>query len=334
MQIIRKFANGRWYECRKAENGFWYIHWSENRRSLRATTRQKEISAAQAYLDEWLSLAAAEAAFEARPTIGDLWAAKYAGAPERVMNAWKHLQPVFGHLRPSEVTDAKERAYGAARGVALSTLRLELSLIRSVWNHAIKRRMIRLEDTPVLNALPEPSPPRERHLSADEVARVLSAAEPCSRVWAFAWVASETAARRTAVQELRWSQVDFAVGVICFLPEGQRQTRKRRATVPISARLLPVLLRLKAQSRDQFVIGAGGRINEALRLVAAKAGVAGVTPHVFRHTAATQMAKENVSIWIIAQILGNTVEQVEKVYAKWQPQAHQNAVNLIGKDAA
>jgi integrase len=48
-----------------------------------------------------------------------------------------------------------------------------------------------------------------------------------------------------------------------------------------------------------------------------------------RHTAATIMARNGVSLWVIAQILGNTLEQVEKNYAKWQPGRHLDAVNLI-----
>ena len=334
MQTIRKFAFGHWYECKPAENGVWYIHWTDGRRSKRQTTRQKNVSGAQAFFDQWLTLLRSEAVFNAVPTIEDLWLAKYGPATSRVTAAWKHLQPVFGHLRPAEVTPELEISYAASRGIAQSTLRLELSLLRSVWNHAVKARLLNLEDTPVLPPLPEPSAPRERVLTDDEITRLFAAAEPGSRVWRFMWLACETAARRTAIQDLTWDQVDFRVGVLDYLVPGTRQSRKRRASVPISSRLRPVLENLHATATSRLVIGPGARINEPLRLVAQRAGVAGVTPHVFRHTAATRMAQDSVALWIIAKILGNTVEQVENVYAKWQPQAHQSAVDSIGKRRA
>lgn len=335
MQTIRKHARGRWYECRPAANGFWYIHWSEGRRSCRASTRKKTLAEAQAFFDEWLTMEATEAEFNAVPTVAELWTAKYGGdMPDRVEAAWRHLEPVFGHLRPAQVTDRLERQYGKDRGVAPSTLRLELSLLRSVWNHAVKKRTLSINDTPALGPLPEQSPPRDRWLSAEETARVLAAAPEMSRVWRFIWIASETAARRTAIQDLRWSQVDFEVGVIHFLPPGAKQSRKRKASVPISSRLRPVLERMHEARTDEWVIGGGGKINEALRAVGTRAKVDGVTPHVFRHTAATRMAREGVPLWIIANILGNTVEQVEKVYAKYQPEMARAAIDMISKGMA
>jgi integrase len=228
MQTLRKFAQGRWYECRPASNGTFYVHWTEGGRSKRKTTGARSLDGAQAFLDEWCSLIASPNPGRIL-TCADLWPLKYPpGRNARADDAWKNL---------------------------------------------------------------------------------------------FLWLALHTAARRTAIQELRWDQVDFDIDVIHYLPDGAVQSRKRKASVPISETLKPVLEEAwrRRLSDTSLVIGSGGKINEPLRLVAEKAGVAGVTPHVMRHTAATIMARNGVSIWVIAQVLGNTVEQVEKVYAKWTP---------------
>lgn len=331
MREIRKYANGRSYECRPdARSGVFYIYWSEGRRSCRKSTRTRSVLAAQAFLEEWLRLEEAAGADE--PTIADLWDAKYGGDASRPGAAWAHLRPVFGHLTPSQVTQSVEDSYRRNRaqaGISPSTLRFELACLRAVWNHAVKRRRLDPASAPVLDPLPAASPPRDRWLERDETERLLVAAEGNPRVWAFLHLALHTAARRSAIQDLRWSQVDFHVGVIHYLPPGAHQTRKRKASVPISSALLPILEELRLHKRDGYVIGAGGKINEPLRLIAKKAGVEGVTPHVLRHTAATYMAQAGVPLWDIAQILGNTVEQVEKVYAKWQPQRHRAAVDAI-----
>lgn len=332
MSTIRKYSAGRWFECRPAPNGVYYIHWSENRRSRRQSTRTTNLPAAQAFLDEWLKLYVAEAedvTLEKHLTIADLWALKYPNDPERVRAAWKHLGPVFGALRPAEVTRALEAEYVESRPVAASTLRLELSLLRSAWNYGVKERLIPSTEVPRLDPLPAQSPPRSRWLKDAEMDRLFEVGRHHRRVWAFMWLARETAARRTAIQDLEWDQVDWETGMIHYLKEGQQQSRKRKASVPISDALRPVLKELHEtrSPTDPYVIGRGARINEALARVADLAGVAGVTPHVFRHTKATRMARRGVPLFHIAGVLGNTVEQVEKVYAKHSPEALAAAVN-------
>ena len=332
MSSLKKYADGRVYECRPdPATGIYYIHWTEERRSKRKTTGTRSLREAQAFFDEWCRLLEQPAPVRRRLTCADIWALKYDDDMERVRYAWANLKPHFGHLRPDQVTQEIEDAYKAKRAVAPSTLRLELSLLRSTWNHAVRIRRLKLEDVPVLAPLPEPSPPRERVLSEDEIDRLFAAAEKPGRerVRLFLHIALNAPARRTAIQELTWEQVDFGVGVIHFLKPGQRQSRKRRASVPMSDALRAVLEDASTRRTGSLVIGAGGRINEAVNNVARAAGVEGVTPHVLRHTAATIMARNGVALWVIAQVLGNTVEQVEKVYAKWQPGRHLDAVNLI-----
>jgi integrase len=342
-KTIRREQDGVWYELRPAASGVYYIHWSDNRRSKRQSTGEREVAAASAFLDEWLRLARAKAAPDAL-TCRDLWGAKYGGrAAERVRYAWANMEPVFGDLRPIEVTQERMDAYADARAAgkigkkaaAPSTIRLEMSLLRASWNHAVQKRRIATTDLPVLDALPDASPPRDRWLRDEEVKRLFAAAAGRHRIELFLWLALETAARRTAILELRWEQVDWETGVIHYLPAGQAQTSKRRASVPISAALRPVLLRAYEDRTTPYVLGRPTPIRDALVSVAAVAGVAGVTPHVLRHTAATRMARAGVPLWLIAKVLGNTVEQVENVYAKHSPEMLVGAVEAIsGRRAA
>lgn len=337
MSSLKKYADGRLYTCKPdPKTGIYYIHWTTpDRRSKRKTTGARSLREAQPFFDEWCALigSAAETKGKRRLTCAEIWFLKYSDDDERVKYAWANLKPHFGHLKPRDITQEVEDAYKAKRKVAPSTLRLELSLIRSTWAHAVKLHRLDANEVPVLKPLPAPSPPRERVLSEDEIERLFAAAEKPGRerVRLFLHLALNTAARRTAIQELTWEQVDFGVGVIHYLKPGQAQSRKRRASVPMSDALREVLEEASTRRTGTIVIGAGGRINEAVNAVARDAGVPGVTPHVMRHTAATIMARNGVSLWVIAQILGNTLEQVEKTYAKWQPGRHLDAVNVISQ---
>jgi len=55
----------------------------------------------------------------------------------------------------------------------------------------------------------------------------------------------------------------------------------------------------------------------------------GISPHVLRHTAATQMARRGVPLYDIAGVLGNSLAMVEKVYAKHCPERLRAAVDRI-----
>lgn len=333
MQSLKKYAGGRLYECRKHANGTFYIHWSEDRRTRRKSTGTRHLRDAQAVFDEFCTLIESDDDTRRDYTCADLFAMKYADQPERIEYTWKALDPHFGHLAPRDVTPAAEAAYIKSRGVAPSTVRFELACLRASWNSAVRKRILRAEDLPVLDPLPPASPPRDRWLTDDEIDRLFAAVEKSDpRTRLFLWLGLHTAARRNAILELTWDQVDFGVGVIHYLKPGTRQTRKRRASVPISAALRPVLEAAKAEATGPYVVGKL-KINEALHRLGARAGVSNLTPHVLRHTAATIMARNGVSLWVIAQVLGNTVEQVEKVYAKWSPGRHADAVNVIWRAA-
>jgi integrase len=334
MHKIRKYAHGRWYECRPNDRGVFTIFWTEGRRSRRQSTGQRDLLAAQAFFDEWLTLEQTPAQ---ALTCADIWALKYGKTSRRNQIAWDNLQPHFGAKRPGEITPADEVIYARSRGAAQSTVRLELSLLRASWNHAVKTRVLSVADLPALGPLPLAAPPRDRWLRDDEVKRLFAAAEGAERLRLFLWLALETGARRGAIQGLTWGQVDFEIGVIHYLPEGARQTRKRKASVPISTALRPVLEAAYAAARPRagdLVIGPGNDVNQSLGRLARRAGITGVTPHVLRHTAATRMARQGVSLWLIAQVLGNTVQQVEKVYAKYQPDMARAAVEAISGRAA
>jgi integrase len=331
MQTIRKHHDGVWFDCRPAASGIWYIHWSEGRRSRRQSTGAKDVAAAQAFLDEWLILRA-EGGPAKTLTCAELYADKY-GRQERPAAAWKHLGPVFGAKAPASVSHAAVQDYIADRrraGAAASTVAYEIACLYAAWNAAVKRRVLSQADLPVVPPVPPQSPPRERWLTDAEVDRLLAAARTAPRVALFLSIALDAAARRTAICELRWSQVDFDAGVIHFLPEGRVQTRKRRASVPMSNRLRAVLQTAHAARANDWVLGSPQPINRALAAVAKAAGLDGVTPHVMRHTAATHMARRGVPLWIIAKILGNTLEQVEGTYAKFCPDFGRDAVEQIG----
>ena len=228
---------------------------------------------------------------------------------------------------------------------APGTIRRELVSMRAMMNwHASrergKKRLLESADVPRFK-LPADSEPRDRWLTSSEVARLFGSFDPegrMSRAERFLWLALETAARKQAILELTWDRVDFETGMIHYAKPGARKTKKRRVSVPISNKLRPVLERMRAERKSDLVLDNSADIWDAVQAVVVRAGLAkarvgkkgtGISPHTFRHTAATHMARRGVPLYVIAGVLGNTLAMVERVYAKHQPGALRNAVNLI-----
>jgi integrase len=133
------------------------------------------------------------------------------------------------------------------------------------------------------------------------------------------------------VQELQRKQVDLERNRIRLNPEGRAQTKKKRATVPISDWLRPILIAILEQIPDRpdaYLLDHPGCIYTAFDRAVVRAGLGpDVTPHVLRHTRATHMAQAGADLWDIAGILGDTLATVEKTYAHHHPDYLRKAAN-------
>jgi integrase len=129
----------------------------------------------------------------------------------------------------------------------------------------------------------------------------------------------ETAQRKSAIQELKWEQVDFATLLIKFNPDGRIQTQKRRPTLPISEKLL-VMLQIAYEERiNDYVLDVKTDVHYGVKRIFEDLGIETASPHTFRHTFATHRITEGVPIDKVAMFLGDEENTVRKNYAHLQP---------------
>lgn len=341
---------------RRAPNGTIYMHWTDaspvrgqRGRSRRLSTGTDQMVAAEAFVGRWLLMEKEQPQPGKAFTVADLWALYDAKHVERVAvpaaprSSWKNLAPHFGSLSLSEIDDDTVEQYLTKRVAGRiglpsmpSTVRRELIILRAClnWCAQPKRKIIGKADLPDFDLPPE-SEPRDRWLTHDEIQALLTKAgemrqdERLSRAERFLWLALETGARKTAISQLTWDRVDFVTNVIHYNVPGRVKTKKRRASVPISKALRPVLERASAERVAGLVMDTEANVFGIIERVARRAGVADVSPHVLRHTAATHMARRGVPLWKIAKILGNSLAMVERVYAKHCPDDLREAVDTI-----
>lgn len=346
---------------RKADNGIYYIHWRDGSRSRKKSTKCYGEETAREVFGKWLlsSDDATRTLLGTKvKTLWEVYARKHVvnlPAPKAVLQCENSLLAHFGELDPQDICQdtvddyVRKRVSGQiGRPSVPATARKELIALKAClsWNAAPGRGKARLldpADMPVFN-MPAPSKPRDRVLTDDELSRLFAAAKTLrtgghpSRIELFLWIGLETAARKQAILDLTWKQVDFDGGKIDFTDPDRPVTRKRRAVVPISSALLPILAdaEARAPAGAERVMGTKADVWSGMQRLVALAGIGGpdggptgVSPHTLRHTAATNMARRGVSIWTIANILGDSVATVERTYAKWLPADPAASVDLI-----
>lgn len=257
------------------ERGIYEIHWTENGRSQRRSTRTSDIGFAQKVLGAFLTLEDREQRRASEgpllvmdafgdpdaPTGEDYWhehvlvkVADRETAKRRILR----LREFFGaiavaDLMPGDVDDYVEarRSGAIGRPSVDHTISTELSFLNAAITHAVKKRRLRKGDAPFIE-LPGTSPPRDRWLMMPELERLLDAArwpsgpragskEKLPRIYRFIALAYGTAGRKFSVQTLQRYQVNRGAGLIDLNKRGRKQTKKRRPVVPISDWLRPIV---------------------------------------------------------------------------------------------
>lgn len=345
--------------------GIYEVHWSEPApdqsgsdgggkwRSRRLSSHTANLANAKSYLAEvkdMLNGVGAGGATNApsEPTIEELCVAF--GVPDKGhATLWSPQQNALvvprrhlGHLRPSELTEEVINAYVAAHpNHASGSMRRHLSVLQTLVNKHCRARKLPHHEYPHIE-LPPQGQPRKLFLDRQTEARLHTAAaalvldpdpsvsghrkDMLPRLGLFLVIAMNTAARAGAIKALTWDRVNLSQRIIDFRVPGRRVSRKRMVAVPISQRLLPVLIRAAEDApKDTWGRPTGAVIGLAsLRYFfeefAAAHGVPWLTPHVLRHTWGTLAAQSGKSLWAIAGVMGDTVKTIEDNYLHHQPE--------------
>jgi integrase len=123
--------------------------------------------------------------------------------------------------------------------------------------------------------------------------------------------------------------------LIDFRVPGRRLTKKRRTVTPMTRKLRRMLKHAKRQARGRHVVSwAGERIDRVAKSCIAhaeRAGIAGFSPHVLRHTFASWAVQRRIPIFTVGKALGQTVASTTERYAKLAPDDVLDAMERAGR---
>lgn len=275
-----------------------------------------------------------------------------ASAPGRVDSAWASVGQFFGNMTPPEVTKgtvakyvrgrldgsikaACKHAWKTRRAVGNGTVINELIYLRAAVNYCLEEGIVPVELVPAGGKFRVSMPPkptsRHRWLSMDERTTLLDEAAGrregdqgrLSRLERFCALGLYTGSRKTAIENLTWSVVDFDANVIRYdemwADDPKRRngaTKKRRACIAMHPKLRTVLERAwDERTQDVWVLDEPGSISKAFQTAALACGWTDVTPHTLRHTFVSQALVHGKNVQTVAGWVADTVATIEKTYA-------------------
>lgn len=229
----------------------------------------------------------------------------------------------IGPDRPlRSITQTDIEAWLASRSyVAQSTVRIELSNVRTFLHWCQERRLISHDPTAGIRG---PSAPRAvpRHLDPDDVARTLTACDARSRV--IVLLMARLGLRRCEVARLELGDIrDGTVlirgkgGIERLLPvpsDIDRAVAEYLAEYP--ARNGP-LIRSYQTGRALQPQSVGDLVCAAMKAAGVKTGARdGRSAHPLRHTAATSLVDRGVDLRYVQEILGHARLSTTSIYLK------------------
>lgn len=328
-----KRAEPRYYLRKRPDNGIWEIRWFDGQPRSASTGVQDEAEAQRRHAQWITDLKRPRAAAE--PTIDEILTGYLADRRGHVED-YSRLEYCAAHIRRhvGGLTGGSlpSRVYWERRhrdGVAPGTIAREGITLRAALHWAKKEGWIK--EAPHV-ALPPKTAPRERFLTREEADKLLAAARsPHLRL--FILLALHTGARRGAILDLTWSQVDLEGRLIQFRRAGRAVTKKRRAAVPINRVLTAELQAARMAAVTEWVIEYKGRkagnIRHAFERAVERAGIPYCTRHDLRRTAASWMVMAGVPLGEVAKVLGDSEEMIEKVYGRFSPDYLRRAVDAL-----
>jgi len=206
----------------------------------------------------------------------------------------KALRPFFGDLLPSHISNKLLERYAEQhRHNSNGTILRQLGTLRAALRYAAGNRWI--SNIPTFKMPVRKPPPRDLWLTREQVALLLEKAK-ASHLKLFILLAVSTAARSGAILDLTWSQIDFKSRLIDF---GAGHGNKRRAIVPMNDDVYNALMTARELAQTDNVIEFNGRRIKSVKgsfwQLCSDCGIK-ASPHVLRHTAATWLVMDGVSL--------------------------------------
>lgn len=207
----------------------------------------------------------------------------------------------------------------AAKGRAPGTLNRYRTTLSALFEYLKDQYQLKINPAREVKAKKE-GPGRSRFLNPSEIDRLLVACRASSwpRLYLLVLMAVTTGARRSELLNLTWSQIDFDNAIARIQTSKNGQPR----ILPLTSSVVNELSKFRQASGylfphiDSYSKGPWTTFDGTWYIARAAAGLGkDVCFHTLRHTTASLMASNNVSLLAIADTLGHKTMSMVQRYA-------------------
>jgi len=243
---------------------------------------------------------------------------------------WERGTPV-SEIGPLQVEAF--RNWCAENGHGQSTIRKNLISLGTIFRWAKRPGVELVTDNPAgsdVVSRPSESPAREVFLSHEQVRRLLEECDPDPRRLVHLIV--ETGMRLSEPLKLKWTDLDAKTGWI-YVHEGKTKARKIPYTDLLQAIVGSRPRRMHSEmvffdERNRSIKQRANELSKNIKAALKRIGMPEASAHSLRHTFASRLAARNVSLKIIAELLGIS-EVTAMRYAHLTPQALQTTMRQM-----
>jgi len=208
-----------------------------------------------------------------------------------------------------------------------SSIALDIAILHRVFRYAVSKGLMSVNPISLAN---ESKPGKNPKYGARPfTAAELSAMRKEAGTDLFSFIVLRwTGLRASDAINLTWNNIHFDRGVNGEI-EVLTQKRSKTAIIPLSPELDDALRsafqKTKLQPQDRVLINpeteeaftSRARLYERIKALGIRAGVARVHPHCFRDTFICDMLARGTSTYVVAQMVADTTETIEKHYASF-----------------
>jgi len=248
------------------------------------------------------------------------------------------LDPYFKDVYLDEITPLmiqKCLAWRLKSGNSKSSANRYLALLKKMLNLAVEEGYLETNPAAKIKLFPEKDRLKERILTEEEEARLLSASYPVLRSALI--VALNTGMRHGEILGLRWDQIDLKKMTLTV----EKTKSGRPRTIPLNPPLLRELERLRSQNgHGPFVFTNldTGRplrsLKTSFRAACRRAGISGLRFHDLRHTFGSRLVEKGVDIETVRSLLGHSSIAITQRYVHSTDERRRSAVDKLAAVAS
>ena len=232
----------------------------------------------------------------------------------------------------------------ATQGKGKHLANRELVLLRALFNHSIKKKLISSNPTKGIEFFPIEKPVKYIPPQQD-IDKILALADEDTRDYISAVL--ETLARVSEINRLQWRDVNLEERYVVLYTRKRRGGHLTPRKIPLTQTLFSILKR-RHQERDKSVpwvfyheywshkegkkvVGPYRSRIHMLRSLCRKAKVKEFGFHALRHTGASLLANNNVPIFTISKILGHLSLATTEIYLHSIGESERAAMDVFEK---